>query len=82
MEIETKNFVEINAVEKHRTRTYRFYGLGVWKIKDGDGWHTINGINVPARVLEVAATQCHPEPPRHPALLTEVEIARMCGGQM
>lgn len=46
-------------------RTYRFYGLGVWKVTGPGlaGWRPINGMDVPADVLLVAAAQCKSAPP-------------------
>ncbi len=75
----TIHFVEIEAVRKKTKTVYRFYGRGVWKICDGDKWRTIDGMYVPARVLQVAAAQCHIDPP--PLLLSERDIAQLCGGR-
>lgn len=79
--MKVEHFVEITATEKHQVTAYRFYGQGVWKVKDGAAWRAINGIHIPAAVLEVAAAQCKPEPVRHPALMTERDIAQLCGGR-
>ena len=62
--MQTSHFVEIMATEKRRATTYRFYGQGVWKVKNGKEWRPINAIFVPAQVLQVAAAQCSSEPPR------------------
>jgi hypothetical protein len=72
------HFVEITAVNKGRHSTYRFYGRGQWEILECRKWKPINGIYIPARVLEIAAAQCHSEPP---PILTEIDIARLCGGR-
>lgn len=77
-----EHFVEIAAVKKRQTTTYRFYGRGVWKVKSSNGWVIVNAIHVPGCVLQVAASQCASEPPRHPSFLSEVEIARLCGGRI
>ena len=39
-----EHFIEVEATEKKTVQTYRFYGLGRWKIKDGRGWRSINAI--------------------------------------
>lgn len=81
--VSAKHFIEIAATKPHAATTlYWFFGLGVWKVKDGDEWKTINSIYVPGRVLKVAAAHCEPaESLRHPVFLTEREIARLCGGR-
>ena len=72
-----EHFIEVEATEKKTVQTYRFYGLGRWKIKDGRGWRSINAIFIPSRVLEVVASQCKPVP----LVLSESQIAALCGGK-
>ncbi len=77
-----EHFIEIAATEGRVTTTYRFYGQGTWKVKDGDGWNSINAIYIPGPVLKVAAVYCEPpEALRHPSFLSERDIARLCGGR-
>lgn len=72
-----QHFVEIEYQREKTKVIYRFFGLGEWKVKDGRRWRTVNGIYVPGDVLSVAASYCSPPP-----LLTEVDIARLCGAKV
>ena len=72
-----KHFVQIEITEKKVTTAYRFYGRGEWKKRDNRSWRPINAIYIPAEVLSVAAAQCSTAPP---PILTEMDIARLCGG--
>ncbi len=67
----TKHFVQIEIGKT----AYRFFGRGEWKKRDGRNWRTINAIYVPGEALRIAASQCNPSPP-----LTELDVARLCGG--
>lgn len=58
-----ERFVEIKIEHKKRSRTFRFYGLGVWTVMVGEGWHPINAANVPAQALSIAAGEWQPTPP-------------------
>jgi hypothetical protein len=71
--------VEIEVKGKRRKATYRFYGLGEWKVNFGECWEPIDAIFVPADALRIAASQCHPTPP---PFLSELDIARLCGGNV
>lgn len=78
-----EHFVEIEFVEKGAKRIYRFYGLGRWKLKDGNSWRQIDGIFVPGDVLKAAAAQCKQMPVRLPPLmLSEKQIAALVGGKI
>ncbi len=63
------HFLEIEFASKKTAATYRFYGRGKWKIKDGAVWRVVNAIYVPGDVLNAAAEQCNPAPP---LVLTEI----------
>jgi hypothetical protein len=73
-----QHFVEIKYTREKTVVLYRFFGRGEWKVKDGRRWRDVNGIYVPGDVLSAAAAYCRPTPP---PMLTEIEIARLCGGR-
>jgi hypothetical protein len=72
------HFVEIELIEKARKSVYRFYGQGTWKVWTENEWTPINAIYVPVEALQIAASQCRPAPQ---PVMTEIEIARLCGGR-
>lgn len=74
-----QHFVQIEYRREKTAVLYRFFGRGEWKVKDGRRWRTVNAIYVPGDVLGIAAAQCQPTPP---PILTEIEIARLCGGRV
>jgi hypothetical protein len=69
-----RHFVQIEIGKT----AYRFFGLGEWQIREVGKWKSINAIYVPGEALRIAASQCNPEPP---PILTEIDIARLCGGR-
>lgn len=62
----TQLYVEIEYRNRTARRTYRFFGCGIWKMDDGDGFQWVNAIYVPAAVLKKAAENCHPIPQQTP----------------
>lgn len=70
-------FIEIEAKVKKDKILYRFFGRGEWKVQVGEKWKPVNGVHIPAEVLRIAADHCNPTPP-----LTEIDIARLCGGSL
>ncbi|CAB4171582.1 hypothetical protein UFOVP1349_27 [uncultured Caudovirales phage] len=53
-----EHFVEVVMDGRHSVTVYRFYGVGVWRVKRGENWHPINAILVPGEALEIAAREC------------------------
>lgn len=74
-----RHFVQIEYKREKIVGLYRFFGRGEWKVKDGRRWRTVNGIYIPADVLHIVASYCQPNPP---PILTEMDIALLCGAKV
>jgi len=60
----SEKYIKIVVTDRGHEVVYRFYGLGVWRVRVGDEWRYTNAAYVPAEALKIAARECEPTPQR------------------